>query len=155
MSATKTNIGVQEVIDLLREKLPEEQATELISELNHRLKEIAAEESADAEPTVKKEWSFYYIYDKNQKETDGVAPEFVVKVPAQYLPTDVELFLQHAINEIKNESGKKKRKNKKRSGVNNLFDVASLAAKKHFEGDKRVFFVSEEPIVPLPVNVTY
>lgn len=153
------NIDVNTVIDLLNEKLPPEVASEMVSELNQRLKEIKAEEEADkdeSEKGEKKEFNFYVIHDENMRKTEGVAPQFIVKVPAEFLPTDAELFLQHAINEIKNANGKKKkRKGKGKSTLANLHDLAHMAKPAHFDTNKRVFFVSKEPVCPLPVNVTF
>lgn len=141
------------LLDIMRSKLPEDKVKEIIDEFNETLKDIVEEEEGEKEPSEKKEFTFYRVYDKAVKDSEGVAPEFICKVSADHLPTDVELHIQHAINNVVDELSKKRGKKKK--SVNNLYDFIHNSSKRHYDEGKNATFPSKEPIIELPLNLTF
>lgn len=155
---SKSEISIDDLVALVHEELPEDQAKEFISKLNHRLNELAKEETADTEddaPKEKVEWNYYYIHDKRIMTDEGAAPEFIIKVPAATLPTEVENQLQFALNNVRDRLSKSKGKRKKKKTVDNLYALANEAKKGDFKEGERVVFVSKDPTMPLPVTITF
>lgn len=158
-SFTYMKVELTDVIDILRDKLEEEKVQELLTEFNARLKDEIEEEEGDKEPKEKQEFSFYRIFDESVKTSEGVCPEFVIKVDAETLPTDIEARLQHALNNVKDEQAKKGKGKRGRKGklreVKNLYDLLNSVSKKHFEPTQLVKVVTKEPVIDLPINLTF
>lgn len=156
---SKTEISIDDLVALVREELPEDQAKEFISKLNHRMNELAKEEtedSDDSEPKAKVEWNHYYIHDASIMSSEGAAPEFVIKVSSETLPTEIENQLQHALNNVKDRLSKaKSKRSKKKKTIDNLYSLAHEVKKGDFKENERVVFVGKDPVLPLPVHLTF